>query len=182
VRSGKVTLHPSYQNEAGFMNFLSTIPKKWVVYAKPPYKNTQVVIRYFARYANRTALSDRRILEFKEGTVTIARRRDSAEPEVSTLVAPSRTTKMSEEDFLLRFAQHIVPKRFHRIRYYGLLSPRLRKDKRALLQSIVPKIASKKEMEARELSPYVCPVCKSTNTRITINRQSVRTKQREDSS
>ena len=182
VLSGEVSLPAAYQRETGLLDFLETVPKKWVVYAKPPYRSTQVVIRYFARYANRTAISNRRIISHQNGTVTVACRRDSAEPELPPSGPPSRTTTMSEEDFLFRFAQHIVPKGFHRIRYYGLMSPQLREKKRALLLAIVPRADIEKQMATKELSPYRCPLCKSGNTNVTLQRRNPRVQKREDSS
>jgi hypothetical protein len=183
VASGDVSLPIVYQRETGLMDFLATIPQKWVVYAKPPYKSTQVVIRYFARYANRTAISNQRIISHQNGTVTIARRRDSAEPDLPPSGPPSRVTTMSEEDFLFRFAQHIVPKGFHRIRYYGLMSPQLREKKRALLRAIVPRIRDKKQMATREFPPYTCPRCKSGNTHVTLHRRKLNSQKKgEDSS
>jgi hypothetical protein len=178
--NGSIELQPEYQRDIGCIEFLAKIPKKWVVHAKRPYKSVGVLIRYFARYANRTAISDARIVEHKSESVTIKCRRDPEEPEVHS----SRLVTMPEEEFIFRFAQHIPPKGFHRIRYYGLMSPRMSEAKREHISKIVPRSAgANKKVAANELPPpHKCSLCQSEDTTVTILRANQSAKKREDSS
>lgn len=169
--SGEISLPDGPQGDAAIADFIDNLPRNWNVYLKPPYKSTQVVIRYFARYTNRTALSDKRIVGFENDKVIISCRRDSAEPEVQSTEPNSRTIEMKTEDFLLRFEQHIVPKWFHRIRYYGLMSPRMSPTKQEHLAAIFANIPVKKEIAVKELPPFICPHCHSVNTSVHVIRR-----------
>jgi hypothetical protein len=120
--TGIVSLPPQCCGDGGFLDFWKTIPKEWVVFSRKPYRSTDVVIRYFARYTNRIAISNRRILSYDGKQVTIAIRSDSSEPENDSIKG-NRTAEMTPNEFLNRYVQHILPKGFHRIRYYGLMSP-----------------------------------------------------------
>jgi len=93
----------------------------WVVYSKPPFGGPQCVIKYLARYTHRVAISNRRLLATSNGKVSFAFKdyADDGKRKVMTLDAV---------EFLRRFLLHILPKRFQRIRHYGLLANRHRKE------------------------------------------------------
>jgi hypothetical protein len=93
----------------------------WVVYSKPPFGGPACVIKYLARYTHRVAISNRRLLAASDGKVSFAFKdyADDGKRKVMTLDAV---------EFLRRFLLHILPKRFQRIRHYGLLANRQRKQ------------------------------------------------------
>jgi hypothetical protein len=93
----------------------------WVVYSKPPFGGPACVIKYLARYTHRVAISNRRLLAESNGKVSFAFKdyADDGKRKVMTLDAV---------EFLRRFLLHILPKRFQRIRHYGLLANRHRKQ------------------------------------------------------
>jgi hypothetical protein len=95
---------------------------KWVVYAKAPFAGPQQVVDYVGRYTHRVAISNHRILEIENGQVKFHWRdyRDSNQQKIMTL---------SAEEFIRRFLLHVLPSGFHRIRYYGFLGNRYRKQK-----------------------------------------------------
>ena|SRR6056297_3032814 len=65
--------------------------------------------------------------------------------------------KLSDAEFIRRFAQHILPKGFTRIRHYGILSSSLKK---VILPQIEQQIG-KVILPAREESKHMqCPVCR----------------------
>jgi len=113
-----------------FENFLKTLPSKWVVYAKPPFGGPEQVLRYLARYTHRVAISDRRIVSFQDGMVTF-RFKDYKDGEKTKL----RTLPATE--FLKLFLDHVLPKGFVRIRYYGFLANRHRREKIALCRRLL---------------------------------------------
>jgi len=118
------------QHPPAFENFLRALPKKWIVYAKPPFGGPEQVLRYLARYTHRVAISDRRIVSFQDGEVTF-RFKDYKDDEKSKL----RTLPATE--FLKLFLVHVLPKGFVRIRYYGFLANRHRKEKVALCRRLL---------------------------------------------
>ncbi|MFC2146814.1 IS91 family transposase [Acidobacteriota bacterium] len=95
--------------------------KKWVVYCKPPMKNSSKVIEYFGRYTHRVAISNRRIIKLEDGRVFFKWKdyRDGNKIKIMSLEAA---------EFIRRFLLHILPERFVKIRYYGLYGNRNRKE------------------------------------------------------
>ncbi len=89
--------------------------KNWQVRTDAATGQSERVIRYLARYTNRTAISNARIVRYDNGDVTYVWR--------DRKTNRSRSQTLPLLDFVRRFAQHILPKRFRRIRFYGLLSP-----------------------------------------------------------
>lgn len=180
VDAGHVSLPPEHRGDAGFLDFCEKIPKKWVVFSRKPYRGTHVVIRYFARYTNRIAISNRRILSLSDEKVTIALRRDASEPEVDS-IRGHRTAEMTPEVFFLRYVKHILPKGFHRIRHSGLMAPN---TSAKIIDKIRATFASKggvKKKVAKELPPRKCSLCLSENTKTTLHRR-LHAPKREDSS
>jgi hypothetical protein len=88
---------------------------KWRIYAKAPFAGPEQVLRYLGRYTHRIAISNARILALQNDRVTFAyrdRKRGNARAKLS-LEAP---------EFVRRFLRHVVPKRFVRVRHYGVLA------------------------------------------------------------
>ncbi len=83
--------------------------KRWVVYSKPPFGGPRQVFRYLGRYTHRVGLSNRRLISFDARGVTFRTRGNSA-------------VTLSPDDFLRRFLQHVLPKRFVKIRHHGLMA------------------------------------------------------------
>lgn len=83
--------------------------KKWVVYCKRPFGGPQQVISYLGQYTHRVALSNHRLVAMDEHTVTF--RTKSA-----------KRVTLDADTFLSRWLSHLVPKRFVKIRHYGLMS------------------------------------------------------------
>jgi predicted Zn-ribbon and HTH transcriptional regulator len=90
---------------------------KWVVDAQQPFKTPESVIEYLGRYTHKIAISNHRLIDVNDQTVKFRYKN-------------YRTGKLSETmelggvEFLRRFAQHILPHGFIRIRHYGILASR----------------------------------------------------------
>jgi Putative transposase/Transposase zinc-binding domain len=101
-----------------FKTYLVPLKRKnWFVYTKPPFAGPQAVLAYLARYTHRVAISNTRLVSLDERGVTFRYkdyRRDGQ----------ARYGKMtlSADEFIRRFLLHVLPKRLHRIRHYGLLA------------------------------------------------------------
>ena len=89
--------------------------KPWVIYAKRPFLHPKAVVEYLGRYTHRIAISNHRLISLDNGQVTFRYKdyRKGAQPLHMTL---------SDQEFIRRFSQHILPKGLVRIRHYGFLS------------------------------------------------------------
>lgn len=92
----------------------------WVVYLKESFQGRESVIEYLARYTHRIAISNHRIVESKNGAVKFKYRDYADENREKTMELPA-------ESFMHRFLMHVLPHRFVRIRYFGLLAHREKK-------------------------------------------------------
>lgn len=97
--------------------------KPWVVYAKRPFAGPEQVLQYLGRYTHRTAISNERLVCSNSECVRF-RYKDYAHAQ------RRRTMQLEPAEFLRRFALHVLPRGFNRIRHYGLLANR---NKRELL-------------------------------------------------
>ncbi len=95
--------------------------KNWVLYAKKPFGSPQTVLDYLGRYTHRVALSNNRILALENGHVTFSYRdrRDKDRLKSMTLDA---------QEFIRRFLLHVLPHGFMRIRHFGFLANRAKKQ------------------------------------------------------
>jgi hypothetical protein len=144
--------------------------KEWVVHAKPPFGGPARVLKYLARYTHRVAISNQRLLRFEDGRVTF-RYKDYADPSTKRRV---KTMTLSAEEFLRRFVEHVLPKGFVKIRHYGLLGQRHRKERLALcrnllgaattvmLATIAPAVADAETSPITPAAPISCPRCGGT--------------------
>lgn len=140
-----------------FLRHLSPIRKKrWVVYAKPPFAGPQAVLAYLSRYTHRVAISNRRLIAFDKAGVTFRYkdyRRDGADRQ--------QVMTLASEEFIRRFLLHVLPRGFHRIRHYGLLSSSARRDSLALARRLLGVAApiAEPEPDASPDNRPPCPCC-----------------------
>jgi hypothetical protein len=121
--------------------------KTWVVYAKRPLRGSEHVIRYLARYTHRVAISNGRLIELKDRQVTF-RWRDSADSNQQKLMT------LDAISFIRRFLLHILPSGFVKIRHFGFMANRNRRDAVALCRSLLPPL----QIEALSSSPKTSAV------------------------
>ena len=86
----------------------------WVVHSQPVGRGLRA-LKYLAPYIFRVAISNRRIERLKHGKVLFRYRKS----DTGTL----RMCTLPAEEFLRRFLQHVLPKGFVKVRYYGFLAP-----------------------------------------------------------
>jgi hypothetical protein len=96
--------------------------KKWVVYCKPPFKETKDVLEYLGRYTHRIAISNHRLVKLENDEVHF-RWRDYADNNKIKIMS------LKADEFIRRFLLHVLPDRFVKIRHYGFLGNRCRKNK-----------------------------------------------------
>lgn len=88
--------------------------KEWIINTQP-VGSGEKALAYLGAYVQRTALSSHRILKEEGGRTTFKYR----ESETGTC----KLLTLDTPEFLRRFLQHVLPTGFHRVRYYGWLSP-----------------------------------------------------------
>ena len=139
--------------------------KKWVVYCKPPFDGVKGVLQYLGRYTHRIAISNNRILTILDGKVSFLWR-DYADDN------RQKTMTLTADEFIRRFLLHVLPSRYVRIRHFGLLANRNRKDNIASCREFLETGKTvRKETGRREtwqeqllricgIDVTTCPVCK----------------------
>jgi len=138
--------------------------KKWVVYCKPPFDGVKGVLQYLGRYTHRIAISNNRILNIRNGDVSFLWR-DYADHN------RQKTMTLKADEFIRRFLLHVLPSRYVRIRHFGLLANRKRKNTIALCRQILGERKTVTQQNARKetwqeqlfricgIDVTLCPVC-----------------------
>ena len=101
--------------------------KNWVVYAKKPFLNPAFVIEYLGRYSHKIAISNYRLIHADQHKITFSWKN-------YRLAGQSKPMELPIGEFIRRFALHILPKRFVRIRHFGILSFHGRKNTIPIIQ------------------------------------------------
>ncbi len=135
--------------------------KQWVVYSKAPFGGPEKVLDYLGRYTHRVAISNNRILDVDGERVTFSYRdrSDGNKKKACT------TTGL---EFMRRFLLHILPRGFSRIRHYGFLANRKKKEHlgrcRELLGAEIPSPTTKQTpeqllLQVTGIDILKCPCC-----------------------
>jgi len=128
--------------------------KDWVVYCKPALQGNKKLLDYLGRYVHRIAITNRRILSIRNNRVTFEYK-DSRDHRWKQCTLPG-------EEFLRRFLSHVLPRGFHKVRYYGLLAPGRRKSLRHLQWSLAEPAshpAERLQGQDETTGSHPCPVC-----------------------
>ena len=144
-----------FRDSAWFEQLIDMLSnKKWYVYAKPPFGGPQHVLRYLGRYTHRMAISNHRITAFDGKRVSFLWR-DYAHG------GKQRVMTLDAVNFLCRYFLHVLPKGFVRIRRYGLLSNRFRKQMLPLARTLLT-AQGRQPLPLPPLpdcAPWHCPRC-----------------------
>jgi hypothetical protein len=132
--------------------------KPWVVYTEPSLGNARQVVNYLGQYTHRVAISNSRIKSIDNNGVTFSYKdyNDNANQKLMTL---------SGVEFLRRFAMHILPRGFVKIRYFGILTSAYREQVKSMKSK--PDIVQLTETREQRLvrltgyKPCQCPKCKT---------------------
>ena len=94
--------------------------KEWVVNIQAPFGKPEKVLEYLSRYVFRVAITDRRIIEVKDGKVRFHWK--------DYRTGGFREMKLDIDEFIRRYLLHVLPRGFFKVRYYGIFSSRYRKQ------------------------------------------------------
>ncbi len=147
---GRLILHTRFNDVNFFENYIDHIVnRKWVIYMKSQFRSSTKIVEYMSRYTHRSAIANSRILSIDNHTVRF-RYKDYKDK------AKTKTMRLSSDEFIKRFLYHIPPKRYYRIRYYGVI------QKLSRIKS--SKIIHKSDAKERptKVSKPTCKKCQCT--------------------
>ena len=131
---GKLEFHGTaepFKNHYAFKELLDTCySKEWIPYCKKPFNGAESVIKYLGKYTHRIAISNYRLKSMTDFSVTFTAKDYKNNGHWKELT-------LSGDEFIRRFLMHIPPKRFVRIRHYGLLSSRNKSRKINLCRNLL---------------------------------------------
>ena len=111
------------QNELSLFNdkVQQAYKTKWVVHCEPSLAGAEHVVKYLGQYTHRVAITNQRILNIADGKVTFIAKdyRDRAIKKPVTL---------DGVEFLRRFTMHILPRRFVKIRRFGIYNHTVKRN------------------------------------------------------
>ena len=150
-----------------FINVL--YEKDWVPYIKETFNGQGNAIDYLGRYTHKIAISNSRIKEMTDDTVTFSAK--------DYRTGKRKLITLTHLEFMRRFLMHVLPKGFQKIRYYGFLNNRFKRVNLNRIAAILGKqrfVATLKNMKKHEIlkalwdiDVHRCPSCGGCNMRHT---------------
>ena len=120
-----------YRNYYTFKELVnSCYSTDWFPYCKKTFNGAQSVIDYLGKYTHRIAISNYRVLRMTEDSVTFSVKDYRNKGQWKELT-------ISGVEFIRRFLMHVPPRRFVRIRHYGLLCSRTKNRKLTLCRNLL---------------------------------------------
>ena len=167
-KGGKLTFagnSTEFESENGFKFLIDDLYKEnWVVYSKRPFAGPRTVLDYLGRYTHRIAISNERIRYVTNGMVTFTYR-DRKDGNIK------KDMTLPAEEFIRRFLIHVLPESYTRIRHFGFLANRNRKDNISCVKKLLgvsPSNNDSKEQSMQEImlkitgkDIFKCPRCRS---------------------
>jgi hypothetical protein len=143
--------------------------KNWVVYSKEPFGGPEQVLDYLGRYTHRVAISNHRIIAFENGKVTFQYRDRKNNDMINVMT-------LEADEFIRRFLLHVLPDGFMRIRHFGFLANRCKKQdlsRSRQLLGLSPDLPKPSKKTTQELMLQLtgidvtrCPFCKKGTMKV----------------
>lgn len=163
LKLGPLSVVDKYQD---FVRWLDALPESWGVYIQRPPReqaDPKCVLKYLARYMTGGPISDQRLISHDDGQVTFWARSKNKKAG-----NPSRPFPLSGIEFTRRWALHILPKGFTKVRRYGGYSGRLCRDYLDRCRSLLAIIGHASQDAARDaglgVSSNLAPNCPRCDT------------------
>ena len=152
-------LDNNLKNFKSFNKFIEPLYNKtWITYIEPPKGKTENVIEYVGRYSFRVAISNDRIKNIENGNITFEYKdyKDDSKIKLMTITA---------DEFIRRFLLHVLPSKFTKIKHYGLLSNRNKRNNIRFCRLLISRILTKDFVSSisRNFKEFKCEKCGSTN-------------------
>lgn len=129
--------------------------KNWVVHAKQQFHTPKYVVEYLGRYTHKIAISNYRIKQLDNANRTV-----TFQVKNYRKAGRKELLELSSREFVRRFALHVLPKGFTRIRHFGILSSSWKKEKLPELQKTLATVPIKTMEEGPPLLHGICPSCR----------------------
>lgn len=139
----------------------------WVVHCEPSLAHAHHVVKYLGQYTHRVAITNQRIVNIAHGKVTFMAkdyRQGAAKMPVT----------LDGTEFLRRFCLHILPRRFVKIRRFGIYNPATKRnlnlqfvpEEKPGIEAIIkgqqaPQTKVERFATLTGINPCLCPVCKT---------------------
>lgn len=156
---GEFSGFDAFEDPQGFDLLMQSLPRKrWHVYLKPVFRGVKSVLNYLGRYTHRVGISNGRLISLINGQVTFKTKH-------------GRTETLDAVEFLHRFVQHVLPRRFVKIRHYGILASQNVNSKFAAAAKLLPTVTTTAEtpdsqpdtgecaVKKDDLAKKPCPLC-----------------------
>ena len=152
-------LNTKFSDIKEFNKFLEPLYNKvWITYIEPPKGKVENVIEYVGRYSFRVAISNERIKNIKDNKVTFEYKDYKDNSKIKEIT-------ISGEEFIRRFLLHVLPENFTKIKHYGLLSNRNKKNNIRFCRLLISKILTNEFVStiSRKFHEFKCEKCGSTS-------------------
>jgi hypothetical protein len=155
--------HQALADRDAFNTYLKPLYKiDFAVHAKEPFAGPKAVLAYLSRYTHRVAIANRRLIRIDDKKVIFTWKDYRAEG-----AERYKTMALPIHEFIRRFLIHVFPKRFHRIRHYGLLANGNRADNVALARRLLaaqdnrpaPDVETTATIDEQKPAELTCPAC-----------------------
>lgn len=158
-------LNTKFKDLKSFNRFLEPLYKKtWITYIEPPKGKAENVVEYVGRYSFRVAISNERIKNIKDDKITFEYKdyRDNSKIKLMTITA---------EEFIRRFLLHVLPDNFTKIKHYGILSNKNKKNNIRFCRLLISKILTNEFVSniKRTFHEFKCEKCGSTKFTYSFN-------------
>ncbi len=158
-------LNTNFKDIKEFNKFLEPLySKTWITYIEPPKGKAENVIEYVGRYSFRVAISNERIKDISNNKVTFEYKdyKDNSKIKLMTI---------TYEEFIRRFLLHVLPNKFTKIKHYGLLANRNKKNNIRFCRFLISKILNNEFIStiSRTFHEFTCKKCGSTSFTYTFN-------------
>jgi hypothetical protein len=159
VRALSVLFRAKFRDALKRTSFFDQVPptawqQTWVVHCKP-VGDGRAALKYLAPYIFRVAISNRRILKLAGGKVSFRY--------FASETGKPRTCTVTAMEFIRRFLQHVLPKGFVKVRYYGFFAPGLRDRLQTIRRQLSPQPSATATVEDTSSSTPAhvvrCPDC-----------------------
>lgn len=131
--------------------------KPWAVFCEPSMAKPVHVVKYLGQYTHRVAITNSRIIDMDDKYVTFMHK-DYAHG------ARTKPMKLTGIEFLRRFCMHILPRRFVKIRRFGIYSSSFRaatlKLKPKTIAPLPKETTRERLLRLTGFDMYLCPACK----------------------
>lgn len=154
-----LVLNDNLNNFKSFNKYLEPLYNKtWITYIEPLKGKAENVIEYIGRYSFRVVISNERIKNIENGFITFEYKDYKDNSKIKEIT-------ISALEFIRRFLKHVLPDNFTKIKHYGLLFNRNKKNNIRLCRLLISKIITNKfiNSKSRILKKFECNKCGSSD-------------------